>query len=107
MYMCSGITRGRVISGEVYAQRFHKSDLFRRLKRNLHEAVCKIIADTLTSEIFVYQWPLFTGANTKSSICCGKQLLMLGTAHRMQNIEPSVSASELSIFIGHLNINGT
>ena len=58
--ICSGITRGRVLNGELYAQRLQKliylylfTDCFMqislqsseqvRLERNLHETVCKQI----------------------------------------------------------------
>ena len=71
IHMCSGIKRGRVHNGELYAQRFSeviylhylKTDfssivgtytvlyLFQRLRRNLHETVYKLNAEKLISEI--------------------------------------------------------
>ena len=47
--ICSGITCGRLLSGEVYAQRAQK--LFQRVKRNLHGTVCRQMQ---TSVISVY-----------------------------------------------------
>ena len=65
--ICSGLTRGRMLNGELYAQRlqqvnlsavvyipFHEdvSSIDRRLKRNLHKTVCTQM-QKLTSVISV------------------------------------------------------
>ena len=41
IHICSGITRGRVLNGELYAQRLQSLIICRQLKRNLHETVCR------------------------------------------------------------------